>query len=76
MELYELGVREAQEGIAKGDFSCVELTQAIIDRRKAADGEIGAYLSFDEGQALELAKANPKSVPIGIKDLINVRGQP
>ena len=76
MELYELGVREAQEGIAKGEFSCVELTQAVIDRRKAADGEVGAYLTFDEEQALALAKENPKSVPIAIKDLINVRGQP
>ena len=76
MELYELGVREAQEGIAKGEFSCVELTQAVIDRRKAADGEVGAYLTFDEEQALALAKENPKSVPIAIKDLINIRGQP
>ncbi len=76
MELYELGVKEAQEGIAKGEFSCVELTQAVIERRKEADGEVGAYLTFDEEQALALAKANPKSVPIAIKDLINVCGQP
>lgn len=76
MKLYELGIRQAQEGLAKGDFTSVELTQAIIDRVHEADGDIGAYLTFDEEGALELAKANPKAVPIAVKDLINVKGQP
>ena len=76
MELYELGIKAAQEGLAKGEFSSVELTQAVIDRVRAADGEVGAYLTFDEEQALALAEANPKSVPIAVKDLINVKGQP
>ena len=56
MELYELGVKQAQEGLAKGEFSSVELTQAIIDRYHAKNGEIGAYLTFDEEDALRLAK--------------------
>ena len=76
MELYELGIKEAQEGLAKGEFSCVELTQAIIDRYHAKNGEIGAYLTFDEEGALAVAKENPKAVPIAIKDLIHVQGQP
>ena len=56
MELFELGIREAQEGLEKGEFSSVELTQAIIDRYHAKNGEIGAYLTFDEEGALKLAK--------------------
>ena len=48
MELFELGIKQAQEGLAKGEFSSVELTQAIIDRYHAKNGEIGAYLTFDE----------------------------
>ena len=56
MELYELGIAEAKEGLAKGDFSSVELTQAIIDRVRAKDGEIGAYLTFDEEGALAAAR--------------------
>ena len=76
MKLYELGIRQAQEGLAKGDFTSVELAQAIIDRVHEADGDIGAYLTFDEEGALELAKANPRAVPIAVKDLINVKGQP
>ena len=76
MELYELGIKAAQDALAKGEVSSVELTQALIDRVRAADGEIGAYLSFDEEEALALARANPKAIPVGIKDLINVKGQP
>ena len=76
MELYELGIKAAQEGLAKGEFSSVELTQAVIDRVRTADGEVGAYLTFDEESALRLAAENPRAVPIAIKDLINVKGQP
>ena len=76
MELYELGIREARDGIAKGEFSCEDLTRSVIGRFRDRNAEIGAYLTFDEDQAIALAKANPKSVPIAVKDLINVEGQP
>ena len=87
-ELHKLGIAEARAGLAKGEFSSVELTQAVIDRVHARDGEIGAYLTFDEEGALAAAKAadaerSGKSaaspmlgIPVAIKDLINVRGQP
>ena len=76
MELYELGIREAQDALAKGECTSIDLVQSIIDRYHGKNGEIGAYLTFDEEGALTLAKANPKAVPIAIKDLINVAGQP
>ena len=76
MKLYELGIKAAKEGLAKGEFSSVELTQAIIDRYHEENARIGAYLTFDEEDALKRAAANPKAVPIAIKDLINVAGQP
>ena len=76
MELYKLGIKQAREGLAKGEFSSVELMQAIIDRVHAENERIGAYLTFDEEGALAEAKANPKGVPLAIKDLINVKGQP
>ena len=76
MELFELGIKQAREGLAKGEFSSVELTQAIIDRYHAKNAEIGAYLTFDEEGALKAASENPRAVPIAIKDLINVAGQP
>ena len=87
MSLHELGVCQAAEGLAEKKFSSVELTQAVIDRVREKDGEIGAYLTFDEEGALASAKAADEAraagnvspllgVPVAIKDLINVKGQP
>ena len=87
MSLHELGVCQAVEGLAGKKFSSVELTQAVIDRVREKDGEIGAYLTFDEEGALASAKAADEAraagnvspllgVPVAIKDLINVKGQP
>ena len=86
-ELYRLGIREAAKGLAAHAFSSVELTQAVIDRVHERDGEIGAYLTFDEEGVLAAAKAADEArdggetspllgVPVAIKDLINVKGQP
>ena len=75
-DLYKLGIRAAREGLAKGAFTSVELMQSVIDRVKAENPRIGAYLTFDEEMALAEAKANPQGVPLAIKDLINVKGQP
>ena len=76
MPLYELGIKAAQEGLAKGEFTSADLVESIIARYHERNGEIGAYLTFDEESALRLAHENPKAVPIAIKDLINVAGQP
>ena len=46
MSLHELGVRQAAEGLVAKRFSSVELTQAVIDRVREKDGEIGAYLTL------------------------------
>lgn len=76
MELFKLGIKEAQDGLAKGEFTSTDLVKSIIERYHEKNGEIGAYLTFDEEAALKLAAENPKAVPIAIKDLINVTGQP
>ena len=76
MELYELGIKAAQEGLAKGEFSSEDIVKSVIGRYHEKNGEIGAYVSFDEEQALALARERPRAVPIAIKDLINVTGQP
>ena len=76
MELYELGIKAAQDGLANGDFTSADIVKSVIARCHEKNAEIGAYLTFDEEQALALAEANPKAVPIAVKDLINVKGQP
>ena len=75
-ELYKLGIAEAREGLEKGDFSSEDIVKSVIGRYREKNADIGAYVTFDEEGALELARANPKAVPIAVKDLINVRGQP
>ena len=76
MELYELGIKAAQEGLAKGEFSSEDIVKSVIGRYHEKNGDIGAYVSFDEEQALGFARERPRDVPIAIKDLINVVGQP
>jgi aspartyl-tRNA(Asn)/glutamyl-tRNA(Gln) amidotransferase subunit A len=76
MELFELGIKAAQAGLAKGEFTSTDIVRSVIERVHAVNGKVGAYLTFDEEGALALAAANPTSVPIAIKDLINVSGQP
>lgn len=75
-ELCELGIRAAQEGLAKGDFTSVDLVRSVIESYRRKNADIGAYLTFDEEMALKAAAENPGSVPIAVKDLINVAGQP
>ncbi|MBR3777800.1 MAG: Asp-tRNA(Asn)/Glu-tRNA(Gln) amidotransferase subunit GatA [Kiritimatiellae bacterium] len=75
-ELYKLGIAEAREGLEKGDFTSEDIVRSVIGRYREKNADIGAYVTFDEEGALELARANLKAVPIAVKDLINVRGQP
>ncbi|MBR1870898.1 MAG: Asp-tRNA(Asn)/Glu-tRNA(Gln) amidotransferase subunit GatA [Kiritimatiellae bacterium] len=89
-ELYELGIKEAKALLDKREASSEELVRALIARKNAADGEIGAYLTFDEEGAINAAleadtilaqegrtaEQTLLGVPFGIKDLINVAGQP
>ena len=76
MELYELGIKSAREALDKGECSSREIVESLIKRYHEKNPEIGAYLTFDEEGALMMARQNPKSIPIAIKDLINVKGQP
>jgi aspartyl-tRNA(Asn)/glutamyl-tRNA(Gln) amidotransferase subunit A len=75
-ELYELGIKAAREGLSKGDFSSVELVKSVIENYHRRNPEIGAYLTFDEEAAIKAASENPTAIPVAVKDLINVAGQP
>jgi len=84
--LNELTIKQAHEGLAKKEFSCVELTQNCLDRMKSVDGKLHAHLSVDDKRAVEQAKAVDNEisksndfdtltgVPCSIKDVINVIG--
>ncbi len=69
-------------------LSAVELASACIERTKAVDGRVRAFNSFDEADALAQARASDArraagqalgpldGVPVGLKDVIAVAGQP
>ncbi len=75
-EIYKLGIAGARALIDRGEATATDLVKAIASRVAERNSEVGAYLTFDEEGALALAAKYPKSVPIAIKDLINVEGQP
>ncbi len=87
MEIGSLTVRGAMDGLRKRQFSSVELTRAVLDAIAARDGVIGAYLWVDEADALKQAASADAAradgaagallgVPLAIKDILNVEGQP
>ncbi len=87
MDISPLTIAAASEGLRRRDFSSVELTQAVLDAIAAKNDAIGAYLTVDADGALAQARAADAAradgqdgpllgVPVAIKDIINVTGQP
>ncbi|MBU2542818.1 Asp-tRNA(Asn)/Glu-tRNA(Gln) amidotransferase subunit GatA, partial [Patescibacteria group bacterium] len=56
MNLNELNIIEAHDGLKKGDFTSVELTQACLKQIKKRNKKINAFISVFEKEALEEAK--------------------
>jgi aspartyl-tRNA(Asn)/glutamyl-tRNA(Gln) amidotransferase subunit A len=86
-QLHEFTVHEAAAALAKGQCSAVELTDAIASRVEELDGRVGAYLTLDAATARAEAEAADEArregdtrdllgIPIAVKDVLNVRGQP
>ena len=87
MDISGLTLCKAADGLRNKTFSSVELTRAVLDAIREKDGALGAYLSVDEDGALrqaaeaDVARAagadgDLLGIPVAIKDLINVEGQP
>jgi aspartyl-tRNA(Asn)/glutamyl-tRNA(Gln) amidotransferase subunit A len=83
--LNELTIAEAARRVRSKEISARDLTKACIDRVKKIDGQVKAFMSYDEADALAQAAAIDNGphdgrpllgVPIGIKDVLSVRGHP
>lgn len=85
MNLNELTLVKAAEGLKKKDFSSVELTQACLAQIKKRDKTINAFITVAEGEAIEEAKRADKriaegnatvltGIPYAVKDAINTVG--
>ena len=88
-QLFEMGVRELQKGLAAREFSARDVARAALDRIAARDGEIHAYLettetlALDAADAVDAALASGKApaevgslagVPVAYKDNMNLVG--
>ena len=67
--------------LISGETSAREIVEDVIAQVSSRDTEVGAFLSFDPEAALAEADQADLSLPlgglpIGIKDNINVAGQP
>ena len=80
-DLPALTITELGQLLRARDVSPREAVQAVHDRIAEIDSQIGAYLSADLDAALQAADAADTRLPLGgvpiaIKDIINVAGQP
>ena len=84
-QLHELTLAEARAGLRSGQFSSVELTQALLDRIAAVDPSVKAYLTVTPERALAQAKlADDRrrrgedgpllGLPLAIKDVLSTAG--
>jgi len=80
MSLAHLTLAKAAAGIKAGEFSPLELLEAVDAQIESGDKEVNAYLSRDlEAARKDAEKADLAAplggVPIAVKDLLNVKGQ-
>ena len=79
--LADLTIRQLQSELKTGNISPVDIVNDVIKSIEDKDSEVGAYLSINSEDAITNAKEADISKPLGgipvsIKDLINVKGQP
>src|SRR5213594_3284132 len=80
-DLPALNIADLQSVLRRREVSAREVIDALQARIETVDPKIGAYLSLDtEAAAREAEKSNVDlplgGVPLAIKDIINVMGQP
>ncbi|MSU65144.1 MAG: Asp-tRNA(Asn)/Glu-tRNA(Gln) amidotransferase subunit GatA [Opitutus sp.] len=87
-ELIFKTIAEHSAGLAAKRYSAVDLMKAVVARTMAVEGRVRAFNSFDEAGALAQAAASDArrsagqargpldGIPIGLKDVIAVAGQP
>ena len=88
--LHRLTLSELTARLARREVSAREATQACLDQIARVDGEIRAFISHDSADALAQADAADQAiaagadfarqpllgVPIALKDVLAVKGQP
>ncbi len=84
MDLNSLTISQLRAQLAAGETTSVELTRAFLERVKATDGKINAFITVCEQEALTAAdeadqriaagNAAPLTgIPLAVKDIFNTR---
>ncbi len=55
--LYQMTIHEARDRLAAGEFTAVELAEAVLERILAVDNDVKAYLTLTPEEALTQARA-------------------
>lgn len=87
MNLNELTISKLSEKLMTGECTSVDIVNDVLAVIDARDAKIGAYLTIDRESAMEQARAADAAraagekhpllgIPVAIKDLLNVKGQP
>lgn len=82
MKLHELTIHELQELLSRRETSAVEICQSVFARIHAVDGQVRAFLTLTEEDALARAReidqqgqyGNIAGIPLGLKDIFCTRG--
>lgn len=82
MSLFDHTIKELQEKLENKEISVKDLVSESIERIKEVDGEVNAFLTFDEERAMKQAeeldqaaeKANLFGLPFAYKDDIVTKG--
>lgn len=86
MNLTDLKIKEAHEGLVEKKFSSEELVKACLEVALARNSDLNAFITIDEAGALKQAKSVDAKIakgeklpvlagiPCGVKDIINTKG--
>ena len=86
-DLNKLTISGLSEMLAAGECTSVDIVNDLLVSIDSTDEKVGAYLTIDREDALAQAKTADEAraagknlsmlgIPIAIKDLLNVKGQP
>lgn len=70
MELYNLDLTTARNKLQSGEITSLELTQACLDRIKAIDSDVKAFVTVYEEEALMQAKKADEMIQNDTADLL------
>jgi aspartyl-tRNA(Asn)/glutamyl-tRNA(Gln) amidotransferase subunit A len=85
VKLYQLTIHEARDRLANGEFTAVELAEAVLERTVAVDNDVRAYLTLTPEGALAQARVADErraagentpllGIPLAIKDVLCTEG--